>query len=256
MHCAPGARRKRNGDRGEGHRVLLVGLGRPLRLIRVDVHAPGQRTEVSVTATFSARLYLATFGPGSIALEKYPNGTLWRRACSGWTGSDYCGEFAYGEKILLSCSPVRGQQRAHDRLGGNVQQCACHLELHRHDDCDQGRFGDLREPKCNAAPIRLSAGRVVRPRHPQIAVLRSDLWRGNCRRTEDRQHQREELRGRRRSRSPVLQLRRPEGPRLNRTEGVPRSRREIPRLEWAVRGNRNLQFKARSTPVTIYAKFG
>ena len=33
-------------------------------------------TEVSVMATFSARLYLATFGPGSISLEKYPDGTL------------------------------------------------------------------------------------------------------------------------------------------------------------------------------------
>jgi hypothetical protein len=60
---------------------------------------------VSLTATFSARLYLTTFGPGTITREKYPSGTLYRRTCSGWTRSDFCGEYAYGEKILLSAQP-------------------------------------------------------------------------------------------------------------------------------------------------------
>lgn len=81
-------------------------------------------TAVSVTATFSARLYLATFGPGSISLEKYPNGTLWRRACSGWTGSDYCREYAYGEKILLRARPSQGSSARMTAWGGTCSNVA------------------------------------------------------------------------------------------------------------------------------------
>jgi hypothetical protein len=68
-------------------------------------------TEVSLTATFSARLYLTTFGAGSISREKVPSGTLYRRACSGWTGSDFCGVYAYGEKILLRARPTDADWR-------------------------------------------------------------------------------------------------------------------------------------------------
>ena len=64
-------------------------------------------TDVTVTATFSARLYLTSFGPGSISRAKYPDdGTaLRRRLCSGSTASDYCADYAYGEKIRLTARP-------------------------------------------------------------------------------------------------------------------------------------------------------
>jgi Divergent InlB B-repeat domain len=77
-------------------------------------------TEVSVTAIFSARLFLTTFGPGSISREKYPNdGTpLRRRLCSGWTGSDYCADYAYGERIRLRASQAQGSDARMTGWGG------------------------------------------------------------------------------------------------------------------------------------------
>jgi Divergent InlB B-repeat domain len=79
-------------------------------------------TEVSVTAIFSARLYVTTFGPGSITREKYPNGTpLLRRLCSGSTASNYCADYAYGERIRLRARPSQGSGA---RMGGWGAACS------------------------------------------------------------------------------------------------------------------------------------
>ena len=80
-------------------------------------------TEVSVTAIFSARLYLTSFGPGSIVREKYPgDGTqLVRRLCTGSTDSDYCADYAYGETIRLRARPSQGSTA---RMGGWGGACS------------------------------------------------------------------------------------------------------------------------------------
>jgi Divergent InlB B-repeat domain len=70
-------------------------------------------TDMSATATFSARLYLTSFGPGSITRKKYPDdGTpLLRRVCSAPTAGDYCADYAYGERIRLRARPADSDAR-------------------------------------------------------------------------------------------------------------------------------------------------
>lgn len=70
-------------------------------------------SDMSVTATFSARLYLTSFGPGTITREKYPDdGTpLRRRLCSAPTAGDYCADYAYGERIRLRARPANSDAR-------------------------------------------------------------------------------------------------------------------------------------------------
>ncbi len=212
-------------------------------------------TEVSVMATFSARLYLATFGPGSISLEKYPDGTLWRRACSGWTGSDYCREFAYGEKILLRARPSQGSSARMTAWGGtcsNVPATSNCIVTMTATKVDSATFENPSAtppppdcpPNASCDPVTLKlpfyvqiygAGTVVAQKIGNISARSCEaggaagLLCSNFAGPKDRSI---ELRA-----FPV------HGGRF---------------LGWSgpCAGTGTCQFKARSTPVTIYAKFG
>ena len=99
VHCAPGARRNRNGDCGEGHRVLLVGLGRPLRLLRVDVHASGRRHRGVSHGHLSRRGSLwRRSAPAPSPSRSTPTGRCGAGRAVAGRAATIAREFAYGRE--------------------------------------------------------------------------------------------------------------------------------------------------------------
>ena len=123
-------------------------------------------------------------------------------------------------KSLFSCCPSQGSSAGMTAWGGtctNVPAASNCIVTMTATKVDSATFEN---PSAAPPPPRLSAERVVRPGHPEIAVYVQIYGAGTVlsqkignigARTCDA--------GRRPAGSPVLQLRRPKGPR-DRTEGV------------------------------------
>jgi hypothetical protein len=209
-------------------------------------------TEVSFTAVFSARLYVATFGPGSVSREKYPSGDLWRRACSGWTGSDFCGEYAYGEKILLRARPSGSSVRMTGWGGtcSNVpatSNCIVTMNATKADSATFGVPPPARTdcaPNTSCDPLTLTwrfyvqiwgTGQVLAPKVGNVSAKTCDAYSAAgflCSNFEGPQKDLTTLRA-----FPV------HGGRF---------------LGWSgpCSGTGTCQFKATRTPIKVYAKFG
>jgi len=64
--------------------------------------------DTSVTAFFSTRLVLTSFGRGSIGWETSDGSAPEAYKCGGWASTDYCAAFAYGAKLRLRSRPSTG----------------------------------------------------------------------------------------------------------------------------------------------------
>jgi hypothetical protein len=204
-------------------------------------------------ATFSARLYLTAFGPGYITREKAVDDgvSLKRRLCSAPSSSDYCADYAYGERIRLRAKLLDGNAR----MGGwggtcsNVpatRNCIVTMTGPRSvsasfeyppppSDCAPNKSCDPLTPTWPFYIQIYGAGAVMAPKVGSVSARTCDAFTANGFRCTNF-----------------------EGPQKKRTviKAFPVHGGKF--LGWSgpCSGTAGCEFQATRTPITVYARFG